>query len=329
MNKLIRSLAVYLLGVAVMLPEISAGASLPGPVVDAKWLNAHKSEVIIVDVRDDLSGWVIAPRFIEDEKTGLKTLSEVGGHIEGALALDFGQVRASKSIEGKKIDKLLPGKAEVQELFQAAGINRGRPIVITSPGEAIDQIEAAARVYWTFKYYGAEQLALLDGGNAAWLSAGFPVSTSAQGKLARGSWEATAERREMLAEAADVELAIKNKVQIVDARPLPQYLGLFYKKPSVSAGGHLEGARNFPGDVRFRSSGVAQVFLTAEEYRGVLKATGIAAQAPTVTYCNTGHMASGAWFIQSEILGTKNVRLYDGSMHEWTTLGKPVVGLGG
>lgn len=329
MNKLKRGLAVFLLGVAMLLPEISAGASLPGPVVDAKWLNAHMGEVIIVDVRDDLSGWTIAPEFVKDDKTGVMMLSEGGGHIDGALALEFGKIRISKTIEGQKIDKLLPGKAEIQELIQAAGINKGQPIVITSPGEAIDQVEAAARVYWTLKYYGTEQLALLDGGNAAWLSAGFPVSTSGQGKLARGSWEATAERREMLADTADVELAIKNKVQIVDARPLPQYLGLFYKKPSVSAGGHLEGALNFPADVRTRSSGLAQVFLAAEEYRAVLKATGVVADAPTVTYCNTGHMASGAWFIQSEILGAKNVRLYDGSMHEWTTLGKPVVGLGG
>ena len=48
-----------------------------------------------------------------------------------------------------------------------------------------------------------------------------------------------------------------------------------------------------------------------------------------MTDCNIRQMASGMWFIQSEILGAKNVRLYDGSMHEWTTLGKPVVGLGG
>ena len=148
-------------------------------------------------------------------------------------------------------------------------------------------------------------------------------------EVARGDWEATAERKEMLAELADVEQAIRDKVQIVDARPLPQYLGVSFKKPSVMAGGHLAGALNVPTDVRVRSSGIAQMFLKPDEYRAVLKAQGVQEQAPTVTYCNTGHMAAGMWFIQSEILGAKNVRLYDGSMHEWTTLGKPVVGLGG
>jgi thiosulfate/3-mercaptopyruvate sulfurtransferase len=61
----------------------------------------------------------------------------------------------------------------------------------------------------------------------------------------------------------------------------------------------------------------------------VFAAQGIDANAPSVSYCNTGHMAAGSWFIQSEILGNPQVRLYDGSMHEWTTLGRPVVGLGG
>ena len=37
-----------------------------------------------------------------------------------------------------------------------------------------------------------------------------------------------------------------------------------------------------------------------------------------VSYCNTGHWAATNWFVMSEILGQKNVKLYDGSMVEWT-----------
>jgi thiosulfate/3-mercaptopyruvate sulfurtransferase len=60
----------------------------------------------------------------------------------------------------------------------------------------------------------------------------------------------------------------------------------------------------------------------------VLSALGIKPQAGAISYCNTGHMAAGAWFVLSEIMQIDGVRLYDGSMHEWTTLGRPVVGLG-
>ena len=313
---------------ALLWPFAASAGKLPGPVVDAKWFKDHVSHVVLIDVRNDVDAWTTAPEYEKDEKTGEQKLSATGGHIDGALPLLFKKVRVDKTVDGKKIEKMLPDRAYVQELMQATGVAKGKPIVITSPGEAADEIEAAARVYWTLKLYGADDIALLDGGNAAWIGAGLPVSTEKQ-DVARGDWEATAERKEMVAELADVEQAIKDKVQIVDARPLPQYLGVSFKKPSVMAGGHLAGALNVPTDVRVRGSGIAQMFLKPDEYRAVLKAQGVQEQAPTVTYCNTGHMASGMWFIQSEILGAKNVRLYDGSMHEWTTLGKPVVGLGG
>jgi thiosulfate/3-mercaptopyruvate sulfurtransferase len=37
-----------------------------------------------------------------------------------------------------------------------------------------------------------------------------------------------------------------------------------------------------------------------------------------ISYCNTGHTAALNWFVLSEILGREEVRLYDGSMTEWT-----------
>lgn len=317
-----------LMVLAVIWPFAASAGKLPGPVVDAKWFQDHVSHVVLIDVRNDLDTWTIAPEYEKDEKSGEQKLSAAGGHIEGALPLLFKKVRVDKLVDGKKIEKMLPDREYIQELMQTTGVTKGKPIVITSPGESADEIEAAARVYWTLKLYGADDLALLDGGNSAWIASGLPVSTE-KSDVARGDWEATDARKEWLAELSDVEQALKDKTQIVDARPLPQYLGVTFKKPAVTAGGHLAGALNVPTDVRLRSSGIAQVFLKPDEYRAVLKAQGIRAEAPTVTYCNTGHMAAGMWFIQSEILGSKQVRLYDGSMHEWTTLGKPVIGLGG
>lgn len=310
-----------------MWPLSALAGKLPGPVVDAAWFKDHVSHVALIDVRDDLDTWTTAPVYEKDSKTGKDKLSETGGHIEGALPLLFKKARVDRVVGETKIEKMLPDAAYWQELMQATGVGKDRPIVITSPGESADQVEAAARVYWTLKLYGADDIALLDGGNAAWIAAGLPVSVE-KTEAPRGDWVAGEARKDLLAEMADVEKAMADKVQLVDARPVSQYLGVFFKKPAVAAGGHLAGARNYPTDLRTRPSGIAQMFLKPDEYRAALKAQGIEAGAPTVTYCNTGHMAAGMWFIQSEILGAKNVRLYDGSMHEWTTLGKPVVGLG-
>lgn len=301
-------------------------AALPGPVVSAQWLHDHASEVTVLDVRSDLDGFTAAPEYKTDEKGGGKKLVAAGGHIEGALLVDFNKIRADRTIEGKTIQKMLPDKAAFEAVMQTAGLGKDKPVVVTSNGEAIDELQMATRLYWSLKYYGVTDMAVLDGGNAAWLAADYPVSLD-KPKITQGDWVAKGEHREILAETADVEKALKGKTQFVDARPMAQYLGLVYKKPAVTAGGHLPGARDLSPDLTARPVGVAQQFLSADEYRAVMKAQGINPKAAAITYCNTGHMASATWFIQSEILGNKAVRLYDGSMHEWTTLGRPVVAL--
>jgi thiosulfate/3-mercaptopyruvate sulfurtransferase len=46
---------------------------------------------------------------------------------------------------------------------------------------------------------------------------------------------------------------------------------------------------------------------------------------PAVAYCNTGHWAATDWFVLSELLGRTDVRLYYGSMVDWTSdAGRPL-----
>jgi len=41
--------------------------------------------------------------------------------------------------------------------------------------------------------------------------------------------------------------------------------------------------------------------------------------AKQISFCNTGHLASGTWFVLREIEGNRKVRLYAGSMSDWTS----------
>jgi thiosulfate/3-mercaptopyruvate sulfurtransferase len=65
-------------------------------------------------------------------------------------------------------------------------------------------------------------------------------------------------------------------------------------------------------------------FPSVEELSKLYQAMHLQDAAPSIAYCNSGHLASGGWFIQHELLGNKNVKLYDGSMHEWTLEKRPV-----
>jgi thiosulfate/3-mercaptopyruvate sulfurtransferase len=294
--------------------------NLPGPVVDSQWLAKNRSEVQVVDIRSDKS-FTVQPAFETDKKSGKKVLTEVGGHLADALQVPFGSIRADRMLNGQKVSYLLPEKADFEKIMQTAGLRADLPIVIVTKGSDPSEIDEGLRLFWQLKYYGEDRIALLDGGMAAWLAEErdtvvVPASATA------GNWKATAERKELLATPEDVANA-GNDVQLVDGRGAAQYYGIG-KRDYVYAPGHIKGAKMLPPELLFRKDGPALKFFSADTYRSIFTMSGINADQPAVTYCNSGHLAAGPWFIEHELVGNKHVRLFDGSMHLWTLQKRPL-----
>lgn len=303
-----------------------AKSVLPGPLVTAQWLQDHLKDVVVIDVRDNLKPLTVEPKFNVDKKTGKKTLAETGGHIPGAISVDFTKIRETIVIDGVKLGAMMPTKAFFEKAMQDAGLDKGATIVIASPAEDVGSLDMATRLYFQLKYFGDDNIAVLNGGTNAWIGAGYAVSTEAIGAK-KGNWTASAERKEILATTQDVKDALRTgTTQLVDARPTAQFFGLA-KSPVVLAAGHVQGARSFPTEVIAKTANGAQQFMGPNAYRAVFQQQNIKPDQATITYCNTGHLASGAWFVAHEIMQNKNAKLYAGSMNEWTNLKNPVVGL--
>ena len=90
--------------------------------------------------------------------------------------------------------------------------------------------------------------------------------------------------------------------------------------------GHLEGAKLYPTELMFKSAGGALKFLPAATYAGLMQAQGVDPKQAAITYCNSGHLSSGPWFVLSELLGNRSAKLYDGSLHQWTLEKRPMAG---
>jgi thiosulfate/3-mercaptopyruvate sulfurtransferase len=206
--------------------------------------------------------------------------------------------------------------------MQQSGVNKDSAIVIVSMGEGTADLTMATRLYWTLKYLGHDNMAILNGGMAQWTIDGRKVGTK-PGKVAAGNWQAGEIRDEILATTEEVSSAVQaGSSQLVDNRSVSQYFGT-EKKSYVYAGGHIPGARMFPNEL-MNSAGAPAKFLPKGDLEKLVRAMNINPDAETITYCNSGHLASGGWFIMSELLGNKNASLYDGSMHEWTLGKQPV-----
>jgi len=302
--------------------SILSAVQVPGPLVETDWLDKHQGEVVILDVRKDTKSFTEGPVFKTDKKTGKRQLEKTGGHIPGAVLVNYKHVHAARAIEGEKVTHLIPEKADFENLMRKSGVNRDSAVVIVIEGKDNEDLTMATRLYWELKYYGHDNMSILNGGLAQWLVDGKKIVMTAA-EPSTGNWQATAERGAILAGTADVMGAMQTgSAQLVDNRPLGEYLGI-RKKTTVHANGHIPGARVFPGEL-MGSERLPAKFLPADELRQLLQAMHIRDQAATITYCNSGQTASEGWFILSELLGNRDVRLYDASMQEWTLKKLPV-----
>ena len=291
MNKLVR------LGLLGLLCGPLMAAELPGPLVGGEWLAENRDAVLVLDVRKEIG-----------------TFGD--GHIPGAVPVDVKKIRIEREIDGKKLTRMLPDPASFEQFMRSHGVDDDSTVVISHPGDDPGQVAGAARLYWQLKFFGFDNVALLDGGNHAWTDALEDLVTDAD-PLQAGNFRAGPERAELLATMAQVRTALGNdSVSLVDTRDLRQHIGLT-KKNYVFARGHIPGSEHMPYKFLHPEKG-AMRFLEPEAYTDLLYRLGIDADDSFILYCNSAYEASSTWFVLHELLGLEDVRLYDGSLHQWT-----------
>jgi len=294
LNKTIRQL-ISITATAVLLGNTSAHAAPTyGPLVTAKDLAASLDNVnpIVLDIRGD----------------AYKT-----GHIEGAVSAPYALFRGPSDNPGQILEEDV-----LEERFEALGLQIDQPVVIVTDGKTDTDFGAAARVYWTLKSSGFEDLSILNGGVNAWQASGFSledkVSQPTPTELDISfSYQWTANTDQVL----EATLGDENTV-LIDSRTVDFYEG---KKahPAAAKPGTLPTAINYAYTNFFNtgSSAISEELDTAS----LLTELGINDKQEVVSFCNTGHWASTHWFALSELAGIENAKLYPGSAVEYSNAG--------
>jgi thiosulfate/3-mercaptopyruvate sulfurtransferase len=178
----------------------------------------------------------------------------------------------------------------------------------------------AAYAYWQFKYFGHEDVKILDGGREYWLENDYTTtdevpSFSEQDYSARGPFEGIRAYRD------DVEKAVERDVPLVDVRSPEEFSGEILAPPGLQEtaqrGGHVPGAKNISWADTVQDDGR---FLPHDELLELYESEGITDDQEVVAYCRIGERSSLAWFALSELLGYEDVTNYDGSWTEWGNL---------
>jgi thiosulfate/3-mercaptopyruvate sulfurtransferase len=274
--------------IAVTVATAPAWAASADPLVSVQWLKEHlrDPQIVVIDVR---SG---APVYD-------------AGHIPGAAHSDYDKAGWRVSRNGVLQP---PNQAELEKLIGETGIDEDSHVIVVPAGTSATDFGAAARVYWTLKVAGHPAVSVLDGGFAAWQAAAYPIDrrkTVPAPKIFTSRFD-----EGLLAQLAAVEN--NEHATLVDARPASYFDGK-EKAAASKAYGHIPGAVNLDSASFYDPA--------TNRLRPKDQLARIAAKlpaGPVVTYCNTGHWAATDWFVLSAVLGRPEVRLYPGSMVEWS-----------
>lgn len=314
-GQLQRILACCLAAAVLMCSPYAHALDVPGPLVDTDWLEKNIQQVKILDIRENLESFTESAVLVRKRFTGDLRIRRLGAHIPGAALVDFLNIRTSRDIDDRRVRYMLPEVSEFEELMKSWGVNDDDAIIIIYPGMSNSDATMATRLYWQIKFFGHENVAILNGGMARWLLEERAATLEDPGIVA-GNWAARAINQSIYADSKDVTDAISSKgVLLVDTRGPGLYLGAF-KQPYVRESGHIPGAKIFPNEL-LTSNRPPVLFADPGDIRRLADALGIDPDREMITYCNSGQWASGSWFIFHELLGNKNARVYDGSMHQW------------
>lgn len=246
-----------------------------------------------------------APRVIDIRDPA----SYSAGHIPGAINAPYGKWRGPADNPGALLDT-----PKLTELAQSLGLTASTHAVVVSSGADATDFGAAARVYWTLKLLGLKELSIVNGGMKAWADAR-QAQDQAVPQLARSQYQPQLDTS-LLATRDEVGQHIKlSNAALVDSRPDAFFQGKV-RAPAAKLAGTLPGAQQLdfnqwfvPGTATFVDKAAAQKIAAQ-----VKRTQG----QDLVAFCNTGHWAATDWFGLSEVAGLPGVKLYAGSMVDWT-----------
>jgi thiosulfate/3-mercaptopyruvate sulfurtransferase len=253
-------------------------------------------ETLIVDCRFELG----------DPDKGARDYLD--GHVPGAVyaSLDHDLSDLSREAEGLGRHPL-PLEPAFNALLSRWGWQPGMQVVSYDAGSGA---LAAARLWWLLRLAGVPEVAVLDGGFAAWCAAGLPVESGEPVARPASKVSLHYDARQVLVEHAAVRDGASG--QLLDARAAPRYRGDV--EPLDRVGGHVPGALNRPfadnlgSDGRFKAA--AQL---RDEFTAVL---GDVAPSDVVHMCGSGVTACHN-LLAMEHAGLHGSRLYAPSWSGW------------
>ena len=225
------------------------------------------------------------------------------GHIPGAVFFDIDAIADLDS----PLPHMLPKPDALAKAMSALGLGDGMRFVVYD----VLGLYAAARVWWTLRAYGVEEVRILEGGLVKWIAENRPLETGDPHPKPR-SFSPRLNPR-FVASLDEVRAALASgSAQVVDARSAERFRG---EAPEPRPGlkrGHIPGSFNLPfADVvehgRLKS---------VDALKSVFAEHKVDLARPIIATCGSG-VSAAILALAAEEAGGEVAGLYDGSWSEW------------
>ena len=265
------------------------------PLVTTEWLAKHLGEPGL----RVLDGTWHMPQLKRDPRAEFAQ-----AHIPGAAFFDIDAI-ADHSTD---LPHMLPDAAAFARAVGALGVGSGDRVVVYD----VRGVVSAARVWWTFRVFGHDAVAVLDGGLRKWRAEGRQVESGTPSPAPREFRAAL--RPELVRDLAAMRANVVGRTaQVLDARSAGRFAGTEAEPRPGLRGGHIPGSLNLPYDTLYREDGTLRA---PDELRDALQRTGLDLTRPVVTTCGSGVTAS-VLALALYLAGRRDVAVYDGSWSEW------------
>ncbi|TMD55705.1 MAG: sulfurtransferase [Chloroflexi bacterium] len=242
------------------------------------------------------------------------------GHLPGALGIHW------KNDLQDPVRRDFIGPGAFAALMDRLGIGNDTLVVLYGGNNNW----FAAYAYWYFRYYGHEQVRLMDGGRKKWelekRSLTVEPSATVSGTGYRVGTPADSIRA--LRRFVEEKVVGSSDFTLVDVRSPEEYRGevlapQHLPQEQAQRPGHIPGARSIPWAKAVNPETGA--FLGLPELRALYEGQGVTPDREVVAYCRIGERSAHTWFVLHELLGYPRARNYDGSWTEWGSLvGAPI-----
>lgn len=226
-------------------------------------------------------------------------------HIPGAAFMDLPTLNDPDD----PTPGMLPPDALMTQRAQALGINTDSRVIVYDNSPT----HSAARGWWMVRLYGlGASAAILDGGLPKWVAEGRatqsgPATPATGNAIARHAPGQVRTKGDLIANLAS------HDAQVLDARGAGRFTGEEAEPRPGMASGHIPGSRNLPSAALFNPDNSMK---TGDDLRQLLQDAGIDMERPVITTCGSG-VTAAILLAGLEMLGNRDVTLYDGSWSEW------------